>query len=458
MIVLKFGGTSVKNAAAMQQVFSIVSNNKEEQIVVLSACSGITDSLIILLNYAWQNQSNEMKATLEKISTHHIQVVDDLLANNKYHEEAKQTIFKLIEELDKFIEGIFFLKETTPRALDKVMSFGELLSTIIFHYYCLSQGLQSVWWDARKFMKTDSNFNSANVDFNLSRNEITNYLESQQFNKIKLAITQGFVGSDLSGRTTTLGRGGSDYTAAIVGNLTNAKEIQIWTDVNGILTADPRTVKRTKTIEIMEFNEVRQLAYFGAKVIHPNTLLPAIETGIPIKVLNTFNPNNQGTTIVNYIDNPTPKPHSIINIKCIRIDFPLYSYDNFAEKASEILSTIARFDFKVYYSVILPEGLSVWMDKECGYINNFTNACGNFFYELTDQVILLGITGIEFDLQISNKINDLLTSYKSSILYQSPKRNLIIIESYNNENIELLNKINDWIVLGEQGNESSQDI
>ncbi len=98
------------------------------------------------------------------------------------------------------------------------------------------------------------------------------------------------------------------------------------------------------------------------------------------------------------------------------------------------------------------------MDKECGYINNFTNACGNYFYELTDQVILLGITGIEFDLQISNKINDLLTSYKSSILYQSPKRNLIIIESYNNENIELLNKINDWIVLGEQGNESSQDI
>ncbi len=332
MIVLKFGGTSVTNTAAMQQVFSIVSNNKEEQIVVLSACSGITDSLIILLNYAWQNQSNEMKATLEKISTHHIQVVDDLLANNKYHEEAKQTIFKLIEELDKFIEGIFFLKETTPRALDKVMSFGELLSTTIFHYYCLSQGLQSVWWDARKFMKTDSNFNSANVDFNLSRNEITNYLESQQFNKIKLAITQGFVGSDLSGRTTTLGRGGSDYTAAIVGNLTNAKEIQIWTDVNGILTADPRTVKRTKTIEIMEFNEVRQLAYFGAKVIHPNTLLPAIETGIPIKVLNTFNPSNQGTTIVNYIDNPTPKPHSIINIKCIRIDFPLYSYDNFAEK------------------------------------------------------------------------------------------------------------------------------
>ncbi len=445
MIVLKFGGTSVKDANALRQVFNIIGSNKEEKIVVLSACSGITDSLIILLNYAWQNQSNAMESTLEKIANHHNQVLQDLLAGRNYYEEAKHSISKLIDELNKFIEGIYFLKETTPRALDKVMSFGELLSTTIFHYYCLSQGLQSVWLDARKFMKTDSNFNSANVDFELSKTGITKYLEQEEFGKVKLAITQGFIGSDLSGRTTTLGRGGSDYSAAIIGNLTNATEIQIWTDVNGILTADPRIANNTKTIEIMEFNEVRQLAYFGAKVLHPNTLLPAIEKGIPIKVLNTFNPTNQGTTIVNYIENPKPKPHSIINIKCIRIDFPLYSYDNFTEKATEILSTISKYDFKVYYSVILPEGLSVWMDKECGYINNFTNACGKYFYELTDQVILLGITGIEFDLRISNKINELLTSYQSNILYQSPKRNLIIIESYDNENIELLNKINDWI-------------
>lgn len=446
MIVLKFGGTSVKDANALKQVFEIISQNNQEQIVVLSACSGITDNLIILLNYAWRNQDKELKETFEKISAHHKIVLAELMGHHQLYYEANQSLSKMLEELEKFIEGIYFLKESTPRALDKVMSFGELLSTTIFHYYCLSRGLDNIWLDARRFMKTDSNFNSANVDFETSQIELLNYLQNEKFEQKKIAITQGFIGSDNAGRTTTLGRGGSDYTASIIGKLTNAKEIQIWTDVNGILTADPRIAKNTKTIEIMEFNEVRQLAYFGAKVLHPNTLLPAIDLGIPIKVLNTFSPENKGTTIVNYIDYPSPKPHSVVNIKCLRVDFPLYNYENFTEKATEILSTIAKFDFKVYYSVILPEGLSIWMDKECGYINNFTNACGNYYYELTDQVILLAVTGIEFDLQISNEINDLLNSYKSNILYQSPKRNLIIIESSDSENIKLLNIINNWIV------------
>lgn len=446
MTVLKFGGTSVKDASALRQVYSIVSQNKDEQIVVLSACSGITDSLIILLNYASKNQFEEMKATFDIISNHHKQLVDGLLNNSKYYNDANLQIENLLNELNSFIEGVYFLKETTARALDKVMSYGELLSTTIFHYYCLSQGLNSIWLDARKFITTDSTFNSANVDFENSKIELLNYLDKVRFSQNKLAITQGFIGSDKTGRTTTLGRGGSDYTAAIIGNLTDAREIQIWTDVDGILTADPRIATNTKTIGIMELNEVRQLAYFGAKVLHPSTILPAIDKGIPIKVLNTFNPDNKGTTIVNFIDNPLPKPHSIIAIKCIRVDFPLYNFDNFAEKSTEILSTIAKHDFKVYYSVLLPEGLSLWMDKGCGYIQNFSDACREYYYELTDLVILLAITGIEFDLQISNEINNLLLNYKSSILFQSPKKNLIIIESTETENKEVLNKINDWIV------------
>lgn len=446
MIVLKFGGTSVKDASALAQVFRIISNIDEEKIVVLSACSGITDKLIVLLNYASKNQSELLENTFNDISNHHHQIIKELLNDPILLSQTQKAVNKLLVELRKFIDGIYFLKESTPQALDKVMSFGELLSTTIFHYFCLSQGLNNIWLDARNFIKTDSNFNSALVDFELSKKELENYLQTENFRSIKLAITQGFIGSDPNGKTTTLGRGGSDYTAAIIGKLTTASEIQIWTDVDGVLTADPRIVKNTKTIQLMEFNEVRQLAYFGAKVLHPNTLLPATEAGIPIKVLNTFNPKNKGTTIVNYIENPIPMPHSIVNIKCIRVDFPLYNFDNFTAKAVEILNTIAKYDFKVYYSVLLPEGLSIWMDKECGYINNFTNACGNYYYELTDQVILLAITGIEFNLQISNEINDLLNSYKSYILYQSPKRNLILIESFPTENIEILNKINNWIV------------
>jgi len=446
MIVLKFGGTSVKDSSAIKQVYRIISDIKEEKIVVLSACSGITDKLIILLHYASKNQSDLLEITYKDILNHHYQLIDELIDDTYLHSQVQQVVSKLLDELRKFVDGIYFLKESTPQALDKVMSFGELLSTTIFHYYCLSQELDNIWLDARKFIKTDSNFNSATVDFDLSKKELESNLQSENFEKFKLAITQGFIGSDTNGRTTTLGRGGSDYTAAIIGNLTSAREIQIWTDVDGVMSADPRIANNTKTIELMEFNEVRQLAYFGAKVLHPNTLLPAIDAGIPIKVLNTFNPHNPGTTIVNFIDNPKPMPHSIVNIKCIRVDFPLYNYENFTSKAAEILNTIAKYDFKVYYSVLLPEGLSIWMDKECGYINNFTNACGNYFYEITDQVILLAITGIELDLQISNEINDLMFSYKSNILYQSPKRNLILIESFPSENIEILNKINNWIV------------
>ena len=446
MIVLKFGGTSVKDASAFRQVFRIISNTEEEKIVVLSACSGITDKLIILLNYASKNQNEQLEITYNEISNHHHQLIEELINEAYLHSQAQQAVSKLLDELRKFIDGVYFLKESTQQALDKVMSFGELLSTTIFHYYCLSQGLTNIWLDARKFIKTDSNFNTATVNFDLSKKELEKYLQYENFDNIKLAITQGFIGSDANTKTTTLGRGGSDYTAAIIGNLVGAREIQIWTDVDGILTADPRIAKNTKTIETMEFNEVRQLAYFGAKVLHPNTLLPAIELGIPIKVLNTFNPENKGTTIVNFINDSTPKPHSVINIKCVRVDFPLYNFENFTSKAVEILNTISKYDFKVYYSVLLPEGLSIWMDKECGYLNNFTNACGDYFYELTDEVILLAITGIEFDLQISNEINELLFSYKSNILYQSPKRNLILIESFPSENIEILNKISNWIV------------
>lgn len=446
MKVLKFGGTSVKDANALKQVFKIVSGNKEKQIVVLSACSGITDSLIFSLNYAAKNQKNELEQTLQKIKNHHLQIIQELFADSNNIHQVSKEITLLLDEFERILEGIYFLKESTPRALDNVMSFGELLSTKIFYHYCLLQGMEAIWLDARKFMKTDSNYNSANVDFEKSKLELKNYLDKEQFDKKGLAITQGFIGSDDNNRTTTLGRGGSDYSAAIIGKLCNASEIQIWTDVDGILTADPRITNNTKTIEIMEFEEVRLLSYFGAKVLHPNAILPAIEGGIPTKVLNTFAPDNQGTTILQTAQNMKSQPHSVVPIKCVRVSFPLSNYDNFATEATKILDIIAKYDFKVYFSTLLPEGLTLWMDKSCNYIQKFSFACENYPFELNDNIVLLGITGCNMNHYISNQIIDLLQPYGSTVIYQNPKGNLILIEANTTNYLELLNTTNNWII------------
>ncbi len=438
-LVLKFGGTSVKDASAMQSVFSIINNDKSK-IVVSSACSGITDALLSLLSFAADKQTNLMYEKLEFIDNHHRKVIEDLFKTSDIYNQVTARYNELFNELQKYIESIHFLNEKTQKSIDKVVSYGEIFSTTILHYYCISQGLPSIWLDARKFMKTDSNFTAANLQFDLSKSELQHQLIENNFNEIRLAITQGFIGSDSQNTTTTLGRGGSDYSAALIGKMINADEIQIWTDVDGILSADPRIVQDAHTIPQMEFNEVRQLAFFGAKVLHPSTLLPAIEQGIPIKVLNTFNPKNQGTTIVTTIQADSSKLNSVVYLQTKRIDFTLASVDNFAAKSAEILEYFA--DSKVYFSNIIPEGMSVWVDAKFNPYQVITDA--NTFQEFT-QINLIGITGKNIDNNLIDLINKLLIHKDASIIFISNRKNLVIIEQIGDKDIELLQKINDLI-------------
>ena len=310
---MKFGGSSVANANEMISVLNVIKNVVDKKVVVLSACKGITDKLeqiAIISADKSKNFNNEKENILNYIKNHHINILNSTLKN--YLAVATNEVQSLLNDLENIVQGVSFLKELTSATKDAVLSFGELLSTTIFHFICKEQQLNSVLIDARTLIYTNDNYNEAAPNLELCSQNI-----KKEFSKINpdLVITQGFIGSYNNGiirKTTTLGRGGSDYSAAIIGAIIGAEEIQIWTDVNGILSADPRCCNDCRTIKQMSFEEIKDLSFWGAKVLHPKTILPAIEKNINIKVLNTFNPTNEGTLIAAKNEDNLFKVNSVI--------------------------------------------------------------------------------------------------------------------------------------------------
>jgi aspartate kinase len=298
MIVMKFGGTSVKTADAMRRVADIVANESvNKPLVVLSACGGYTDKFLASARLSGAGNINEAETLIIEIENHHRTLCNELLYGTEQYPLAIDKVNDLLRGFRTFCEGIALLGECTPRSIDAVASFGELLSTTIFTYYASSKGIPSVFHDARSTMKTNEVFTSAKVQ--ISTLEHQSKLQILPLlNAGNIVVTQGFIGSTSEGLTTTLGRGGSDLSAALYGSVLGADKIQIWTDVSGVLTADPRIIPTAKTLPFLTFDEVRELAYYGAKVLHPDTIKPAIEHSIPVVVLNTFAPESSGTTII----------------------------------------------------------------------------------------------------------------------------------------------------------------
>lgn len=298
MIVMKFGGTSVGDAKAMRLVSDIVGRHKERQpLIVLSACAGMTNNLLKLAQLSAEAKKTDAEELLLKIRTHHETVCRELIEDDVFKSAALQKVAALCSELQTYCEGLMLLKECTPRSLDAAASFGERLSTEIFTQAALAKGLNAEWLDARQVMRTDSNFTSAEFDMpeveTLSKERIMPSLL-----KGKVVITQGFIGATSKGITTTLGRGGSDLSAAIYGAALDVEEIQIWTDVSGVFSADPRKVPNAHVIPQMSYLEARDLSFYGAKVLHPDTVKPAIDKKIPVRVLNTFESEHPGTVIL----------------------------------------------------------------------------------------------------------------------------------------------------------------
>ena len=316
MIVMKFGGTSVGDAGAIERVRRIVADRlRDDPVVVVSAVGGITNLLLETARKA-RERSRQAMSMLERLCAIHDGIIRELGL-------AEQLVAKEYECLKEVVHGIYYLGELTPRTLDYVASFGERLSARIISAYFVSRGIPSrayMGWEAGIITNTEhGNASPLPKTYAMIRVKLRS--------RKKLPVVTGFIARGAHGEITTLGRGGSDFTAAIVGRGLNAKEIQIWTDVTGIMTADPRIVPRARTIGRLSYAEAAELAYFGAKVLHPRTIEPAVERDIPVRILNTFEPEAAGSLVVRKAKRPkrliraiaSKKNNILINLRSTRM-------------------------------------------------------------------------------------------------------------------------------------------
>jgi len=296
--VLKFGGTSVADATALRAVLGILSQRVLEGnklLVVLSATAGTTNALLAVAGAAAQQDGQSVANSLSELRQRHLAIVDALIDDASLRAQASQRVASLVDSLEEYCHGITLLAECTPQSYDEVVSFGERISTSIVTYACLAMGIEAQWLDARHVVATDATYQAAVVNMNVTESRCN--LIAGLFANAHVIVTQGFIGGAPDGTTTTLGRGGSDYSAAILGAGCGARIIDIYTDVSGVLTADPRIEPNATPIGSLDVSMMRELALYGAKVLHPDTIVPAIHRQIPVRVVNTFRPQATGTVI-----------------------------------------------------------------------------------------------------------------------------------------------------------------
>lgn len=298
---MKFGGTSLANGENIRKISELVEENlkKDRKIVIVtSALAGVTDSLIDAYQRSYNGEKEYISNFIKKLKESHIKICKIAIKDNNIQKEIEEIISKTILELENVLMGIAYIKELTPRIKDYVLSFGERLSTPIVYGTLKTIGVKTKWFTGGEAgIITDTKFGKANPLMEVTEYQLRSNLESLLEEKITPVIT-GFIASDQNGVITTLGRGGSDYTATILGRALNADEIWIWTDVDGLMTADPKIEPKAKIIPKISFSEAMEMAYFGAKRLHPKAIETVIDKGIPIRIKNAFKPDFPGTLIV----------------------------------------------------------------------------------------------------------------------------------------------------------------
>jgi len=296
MLVMKFGGTSVEDARAIERVARIVrSRRKQGPLVVVSAFAKVTDQLVLMGQQAAAGDRESSRRLCYEIRERHLDTAAQLLEPT-IRSQVVPPAETLFNQLEDFLQGLSVIRELSPRSMDYLLSFGEVLSSKIIAAALAARGLDAIWVDSREYVITDSDHTHARPLFDETR-ERTQARLSPLIAKAQIPVMGGFIASTRDGVPTTLGRGGSDFSAAILGSVLGAERIEIWTDVAGMMTTDPRLCSDARTIHRISFNEAAELAYFGAKVLHPATLLPAIEQDIPVYVLNSRNRKSRGTRI-----------------------------------------------------------------------------------------------------------------------------------------------------------------
>ena len=292
-LVLKFGGTSVANATVIAQVKDIVLQAEADlKVVIVSALGGITDLLVQAAEKA-ASKNSEYQELWDAIEERHTETITQLISGTE-QKACSKVIDDLMSELRTLLQGAFLTGELTPKLYDKIVSHGELMSATLVSAYFRSEDLPAIYTDSRELIVTDASYGKAQVDRNMTRDRCQTFLNQ---NMHSILVLPGFIAASADGETTTLGRGGSDFSAAILAASLEARELQIWTDVSGMFTANPKWVKQARAIPELSYEEAMELSHFGAKVLYPPTIQPVLEASIPIVIKNTFEPGAPGTRI-----------------------------------------------------------------------------------------------------------------------------------------------------------------
>ena len=373
MKVLKFGGTSVGTASSILSVKKIVEAIDEPVIVVVSALSGITDQLIRMSKTAAKGDDSYKKEFSEMVERH-LSIIEGVVPKTKQAAVSK-TIMKTLEELENIYRGLFLIKDLSGKTSDTIVSYGERISSVILTNVIKNAKL----FDARLFIKTHKQFNKHVVDFNKTNELILTTFTSMP----KVVIVPGFISSSMdNGDITNLGRGGSDYTASILAAALNASMLEIWTDVDGFMTADPRVINSAYVINHLTFSEAMELCNYGAKVIYPPTIYPAFHKNIPIRVRNTFNPKAQGTLI----SNESPKKNGKSDNKAIIKGISSINDTCLVTVQGLGMVGVIGVNHRIFRKLAL-NGISVFMVSQASSENNTTFAVKNEVADLAVEAL-----------------------------------------------------------------------
>lgn len=414
MRVFKFGGASVKDAAGVRNVYDVLQKvGYEDVLLVVSAMGKTTNALeVVIKNYF--EKSKELQASVQEVKKYHNEIMMDLF------DDEKHVVFKNVTTL--FAELEYFLNHNkSPNynfVYDQIVSFGELISTTILSHYMNYKDIKTNWIDVREFIKTDSNYRDAGVDWELTQQNISKNVKRKVLN-----VTQGFLGSDENNFTTTLGREGSDYTAAIFAYCLNAESVTIWKDVPGVMNADPRYFENATLLNQISYREAIELAFYGATVIHPKTLQPLQRKEIPLFVKSFINPVLPGTSVSKGADLEPHLPCFIVKreqllISLSSIDFSFIMEENI----SEIFALLHQYKMKVSLIQNSAISFSVCIEDKFGNFNELKNILSKKFkVSYNDNVSLYTIR--HFD----EKASQMVEKNKNVLLKQVSRETMQIV-------------------------------
>ena len=349
-LVMKFGGTSLGDGERIRRAAELVKSHLDENevMVVCSAMNGVTDTLFTLVEKAARGRERDVGRILGELEERHVRAVEKAVAPGSWRERAEELIRRDLEELRRAVLGVLYLREATPRSRDYIVSYGERLSTRIFWASLSGMGVEAEYLDGGSAgIITDSNFGEATPLMEITRLETRRRVGSL-LDKGVVPVITGYIGVNEEGVVTTLGRGGSDYTATILGYCLKADEVWLWSDVDGLMTADPRIVKDARVLPSISYGEAIEMALFGAKGLHPRALEPAMEAGIPVRIRNTFNPSAPGTLITSNPEKLGLIVKAVLLVKDVAmLTIRGASMVGRPGTAAKILSTLAQKDINI---------------------------------------------------------------------------------------------------------------